>query len=404
MIYLDHAATTPVFPGALEAAWPWLTGDFGNPSSTYELGTRAAGALTDARRSIANWLGVSSHDVVFTSGGTEGNNLCVVGLALANPRGKHIISARTEHEAVLASIDYLQRMHDFEVTWLPVDRSGAIEVSALEAALRPDTTLVTLMTANNENGLVHPVAEFARMAHSVGALLHTDAVQAANWLDVSPTRAESHAYGVDALTISGHKLGSPKGSGAVYLRSGLAIEPTLHGGGQEGDRRSGTENVAWAVALATAIEHAVPRDDALQAEATRVSQMGADFIDAVLATVPEAALVGPAVVRPTPGLALDATVRIPSIASFVFEGLNGETLLLELEQRGIIVSSGAACAAGKDEPSHVLRACGFADDVARTQVRFSFAHTTSKEDLESTVDAIAAAATSVRNLGASPHA
>jgi cysteine desulfurase len=260
------------------------------------------------------------------------------------------------------------------------------------------------MTANNENGLVHPVAEFTERAHKVGALMHTDAVQAANWLDVSPTRAGSHAYGVDALTISGHKLGSPKGSGVVYLRSGLAIEPTLHGGGQEGDRRSGTENVAWAVALATAIEHAVPRDDALRADATRVSQMGADFIDAVLATVPEAALVGPAVVRPTPGLALDATVRIPSIASFVFEGLNGETLLLELEQREIFVSSGAACAAGKDEPSHVLRACGFSDDVARTQVRFSFAHTTSKEDLESAVDAIAAAATTVRNLGASPHA
>jgi cysteine desulfurase len=216
--------------------------------------------------------------------------------------------------------------------------------------------------------------------------MHTDAVQAANWLDIRPTTHGSHAFGVDALTISGHKLGGPKGSGAVYLRSGLSVEPTIHGGGQEDARRSGTENVAWAVALATAIARAVPHGHELLAEADRMTRLTDEFIEAVLAGVPEARLMG------EPGS------RIPSIASFVFDGLNGETLLLELEQRGVIVSSGAACAAGKDEPSHVLRACGFDDDTARTQVRFSAAHTTTTDDLRAAAEATISAASAVRNL------
>jgi cysteine desulfurase len=394
MIYLDHAATTPVFPGALEAAWPWLTSEFGNPSSKHELGGRASTALADARRTVATWLDVSAHEVVFTSGGTEGDNLCVVGLALANPRGKHIVSARTEHEAVLQSIDYLQRIHGFEVTWLAVDETGAIDLAQLDpaneaSALRPDTTLVTLMVANNEIGTIHPIAEIAERAHAVGALMHTDAVQAAAWLDIRPTVAGSYTFGVDALTISGHKLGAPKGSGAVYLRAGLAVEPTMHGGGQEDARRSGTENIAWAVALATAIERTVPRGAELTAEAARVSGLTTTFIQEVLAGVPEARLMGARASDPT---------RLPSIASFVFDGLNGETILLELEERGVVVSSGAACAAGKDEPSHVLRACGFSDDTARTQVRFSLAHTTTADDVADAARATIAATASVRNL------
>jgi cysteine desulfurase len=381
MIYLDHAATTPVFPGALEAAWPWLTSEFGNPSSTHELGLRASAALEDARRAIANWLEVSAHEVVFTSGGTEGDNLCVIGLALANPRGRHIISARTEHEAVLGAVEFLERVHDFEVTWLDVDDCGRITLEQLDRELRDDTTLVTLMHANNEIGTIHPISEIAQRVRAVGALMHTDAVQSAGWLDVRPK-----SLGVDALTVSGHKLGSPKGSGFVYLRRGVSLEPLLHGGGQEDDRRSGTENVAWAVALATAITTVVPSGDAREVEATRVTHLRDSLVHDIIAAVPEARVSG------------DANSCLPSIAAFTFAGINGESILLELESRGVLVSSGAACAAGKDDPSHVLLACGSAPDTARTAVRVSLAHTTTETEVAEATRALIDAVDQVRSL------
>ncbi len=383
MIYLDHAATTPVFPGALESAWPWLTTEFGNPSSTHELGLRASAALQDARRTLATWLEVSAHEVVFTSGGTEGNNLCVVGLALAHPRGRHVVSARTEHEAALASIEFLVRVHGFDVTWLAVDESGRIDLADLDQALRADTTLVTLMHANNETGTIHPIAEIAHRAHAVGALMHTDAVQSAAWLDIRPSVLD-----VDALTVSGHKLGAPKGSGAVFVRRGLAIEPLLHGGGQEDNRRSGTENVAWAVALATAVSRAVPAGPERGAECARVAALRDALVRDVCAAVPEAHISG------------DPQAHLPSIAGFTFIGINGESILLELESHGVIVSSGAACAAGKDEPSHVLIACGFTPDVARTAVRVSLAHTTTNEDIAVATRTLIEAANRVRGLRA----
>jgi cysteine desulfurase len=381
MIYLDHAATTPVYPGALEAAWPWVTSEYGNPSSTHELGLRASAALQDARRAIANWLEVSAHEVVFTSGGTEGDNLCVIGLALANPRGRHIISARTEHEAVLGAVEFLERVHDFEVTWLDVDDCGRITLEQLDRELRDDTTLVTLMHANNEIGTIHPISEIAQRIRAVGALMHTDAVQSAGWLDVRPK-----SLGVDALTVSGHKLGSPKGSGFVYLRRGVSLEPLLHGGGQEDDRRSGTENVAWAVALATAITTVVPSGDAREVEATRVTHLRDSLVHDIIAAVPEARVSG------------DANSCLPSIAAFTFAGINGESILLELESRGVLVSSGAACAAGKDDPSHVLLACGSAPDTARTAVRVSLAHTTTETEVAEATRAFIEAVDHVRSL------
>lgn len=380
MIYLDNAATAPVLPAALEAAWPWLTSEFGNPSSTHELGLRAHGALENARAQIASWLECHASDVVFTSGGTEGDNLAITGLALANPRGKHIISAPTEHEAVLATLDYLERVHGFEISMLSVDESGTISLPELHNTLRPDTTLVTLMLANNEIGTVHPMPEIITAAHAVGALVHTDAVQAAGWFDLRVGKNGTVVAGVDALTISGHKLGAPKGSGATYIRGRLAVEPLLHGGGQEFERRSGTENVAWAVALATAVSSLAEPEQ----EAARLSVLRDDFISQIATTIPQAALTG------------SPTLRHPAIASFTFAGLNGETLLLELEQRGVIVSSGSACAAGSDEPSHVLVACGMDPDTAQTSVRFSMSHSTTAEELararEALTDAVAAVA------------
>jgi cysteine desulfurase len=377
-LYLDNAATTPVNPGALNAAWPFLTTEFGNASSTHELGEHAAAALADARTRVARTLGARAGEIVFTSGGTEGDNLAVVGLALANPRGKHIVSARTEHEAVLASLEYLERVHGFEITWLPVAKDASLELADLEKALRDDTTLVTLMMANNEVGTIHPIRQLAETAHRRGALFHTDAVQALGWLTV-----DVRELGVDALTFSGHKIGAPKGSGAVYVRSGLAIEPLLHGGGQEGDRRSGTENVAWAVALATALE-LLPESDT---EGPRVAQLRDEFIDHVLSTVPEARLTG------------SAQDRLASIASFTLAGVGGEAILLELERRGVIVSSGSACAAGRDDPSHVLMACGFREDEARTSVRFSLSHSTTGDDLARAARALSESVAAVSGLG-----
>ena len=383
MIYLDNAATTPVLPAALEAAWPYLTAEFGNPSSTHELGLRASNALEDARARCAKWLDVPTSDIVFTSGGTEGDNLAITGLALANSRGKHIITAPTEHEAVMETVRFLERVHGFEITWLSVNQQGQIDLTELTSALRPDTTLVTLMLANNEVGTVHPLPEIIAAAHAVGALVHTDAVQAAGWLDVRAGKNGTLLEGVDALTLSGHKLGAPKGSGLTFIRGRHAVEPLLHGGGQEFGRRSGTENVAWAIALATALE-ALPEPDA---EAERVSALRDEFISAVTAAIPVAELTG------------SSDHRHPAIASFTCAGVNGETLLLELEQRGVIVSSGSACAAGSDEPSHVLLACGIDPDIAQSSVRFSFSHHTTAEELHLAAAAFAEAVQAVQQLG-----
>ena len=365
-LYLDHSATTPVNPAALQAAWPWLTSEFGNPSSTHEVGTRAAVALEDARSRVAKFFNVRSTEVTFTSGGTESDNLAIIGLALANPRGKHLVSARTEHEAVLAAIEFLERVHGFETTWLQLDEFG--QVKNFANALRPDTTLVSLMVSNNEIGTTHPIAEFAQQTHEVGALFHTDAVQAVGWLDL-----DMQKLGVDALSISGHKFGAPKGSGALVLRARAHAEPLIHGGGQEHGLRSGTENVAWAVALATAIE-------AVEISADEIEQMNENqawFIAEVLRTVANAKLTG------------HPENRQANIASFTLQGVSGEAVLLELERRGVIVSSGSACAAGSDEPSHVLLAIGIPADVAQTSVRFSFSHQTSFQELETAVKALA---------------
>jgi cysteine desulfurase len=377
-IYLDHAATTPVRRDVLEAAWPWLTTEFGNPSSQHEHGTRAAYALAAARLAVAEFLGSRASEITFTSGGTEANNLAIIGLSLANPRGRHIVSAATEHEAVLESIDYLVRHHDFDVTWLPVDGFGRIEHSLLERTIRPDTTLVSLMLANNEIGTIHPIREIVKIAHDSGALVHTDAVQGVGWLDLNV-----ETLGVDSLSISGHKFGAPKGIGAVFIKSRLAVEPLIHGGGQEFGRRSGTENVAWAVGLATALR-ALP--DA-QTASNKTAVLRDELVAQVLELAPRAIYTGPQ---------LGSVDRLASIASFCFEGCSGEALLIELERLGIVCSSGSACAAGRDEPSHVLLALGLDYELAQTSVRFSLARETSQDDIRATVSALGEA---LRNLG-----
>ena len=378
MLYLDHAATTPVRPEVLQAMLPYLTDRFGNPSSHHTVGEAAATALADARARVAAVLGFRPADIVFTSGGTEADNLAVKGLAIgaAAQRGApvHIVTTPIEHEAVLASCDYLERVHGFVVTRLPVDATGTVRPDDLAAAIRPDTAVVCIGYANNEIGTVQDAATLAAVTSAARVPLHLDAVQAAGWLPLAGT-------GADALSLAGHKIGAPQGIGVLAVRARLPLEPVLHGGGQERDRRSGTENLAGAVGLATALELA----EAERAEASaRVGALRDAFVARVLALVPNARLTG------------HPTRRLPGTASFTFAGTSGEAVLLELERRGVVTSSGSACAAGSDEPSHVLIACGIDPETARTAVRFTLPHTHTA-DLSGVADAVASAVAAVRS-------
>ncbi|MDU0347141.1 cysteine desulfurase family protein [Microbacterium sp. KSW2-29] len=374
-LYLDNAATTPVRPEVLEAMAPYFTRYFGNPSSHHEVGEAAASALDDARSRVAAVLGVRAGDVIFTSGGTESNNAAIKGLVLGSGR-KHLVTTAIEHESVLASADYLTRLHGVAVTHAPVDDTGTLSPDALAASLRDETALVSVGYANNEIGTVQDAAALAAVAHARGVPLHLDAVQAAGWLPLA-------GLGADAMTVAGHKIGAPKGTGILAVRGRLPFEPLLHGGGQERGRRSGTPDVAGAVAIATALALA---ETERAEEASRVAAIRDAFIARVLALVPGARVTG------------HPTHRLPGTASFVFPGTNGETVLLELERRGVVSSSGSACAAGSDEASHVLLAIGLEHDLSRTAVRFTLPHGLSAS-LDRVADAVAEAVTAVGSRG-----
>lgn len=376
MLYLDNAATTPVRPEVLEAMMPYLTQWFGNPSSHHTVGEAAADALADARSRVARVLGLRASDIVFTSGGTEANNLAVKGIAIAAAQNgrRHVVTSPIEHESILESVDYLERIHGFEATRVGVGHAGRIDPDAVARALRDDTALLSIGYANNEVGTVQDVEAIAAVARERGVPVHIDAVQAAGWLPLSAAD-----LGVDAISLAGHKLGAPKGTGILGVRGRIPLEPLLHGGGQERGRRSGTEDVAGAVGLATALELA----EAGRAEASEAVTVIRDrFIARVLATVSSAELTG------------DPVHRLPGTASFTFAGTSGEAVLLELERRGVVSSSGSACAAGSDEPSHVLTAMGIPAGVAQTAVRFTFPHWL-RQPLDAVADAVAASVAAV---------
>ena len=379
MLYLDHAATTPVRREVIAAIEPFLTQRFGNPSSHHTVGEAAAHALDDARRRVATVLGMRPGDIVFTSGGTEANNLAIKGLSIAAAAGgtpAHIVTTPIEHESVLASCEYLERVHGYRVTHVPVSATGRASPEDIAAALDDDTAVVALGYANNEIGTVQDIRAIAAVCTAARVPLHLDAVQAAGWEPLAGT-------GADALAIAGHKIGAPQGVGVLAVRGRLPLEPLLHGGGQERDRRSGTENVAGAVGFAVALELAEAERGAAVARVTRQRDA---FIGRVLSLVPQARLTG------------DPVHRLAGTASFTFEGVSGEAVLLELERRGIVSSSGSACAAGSDEPSHVLLALGIAPDIARTAVRFTFGHA-ADIDLTPVADAVAASVSAVRSGG-----
>ncbi|MDT0142208.1 cysteine desulfurase family protein [Microbacterium sp. PRC9] len=384
MLYLDNAATTPVRPEVLEAMMPYLTRWYGNASSHHTVGEAAADALADARARVARVLGLRAGDVVFTSGGTEANNLAIKGIAIAaaqrrDDRRAHVVTTPIEHESVLESVDYLERVHGVTATRVPVDDHARVSADAVAESLRDDTVLVSIGYANNEVGTVQDAAGLAAVARERRVPLHLDGVQAAGWLTLS-----ADELGYDAISLAGHKLGAPKGTGALGVRGRIPLEPLMHGGGQERGRRSGTEDVAGAVGFATALELA----EAERVEASaRVSAIRDRFIARVLQRIPSARLTG------------DPVHRLAGTASFTFAGTSGEAVLLELERRGVVSSSGSACAAGSDEPSHVLLAMGIAPEVAQTAVRFTFPRW-----LNAPLDAVAdAVEASVAAVSGSPH-
>lgn len=354
MILLDAAATTPVRREVLEAMTPHLTYAFGNPSSRHEPGLAAREALDDARRRAARALGRRPREIVFTSGGTESNNLAIKGVAMAatGTGARRVVTTPIEHSSVTESCEFLARVLGFAVDVVPVSPTGRVDPDDVARALRDDTAIVAIGAANNEIGTTQPMREIAAECRAFGVPLHVDGVQAAGWLPLDEIAG-------DTLAVSGHKIGAPKGAGVLAVRRGVPIEPLLHGGGQEHGLRAGTEPVALAVGVATALEIAATERAAAVERATAVRD---DFIARVLSHVPGARLTG------------DATARLPGIASFVFPGTSGERILIELERRGVLASSGSACRAHDDAPSPVLTALGIGEDDALSAVRFSLPH------------------------------
>jgi cysteine desulfurase len=378
-IYLDHAATTPVRPEVVEAMLPYFGERFGNPSSIYGLGREARQALDRARDSVAAVLGCRSAEVLFTSCGSESDNLAIKGVAYAlRDRGNHLITTQVEHHAVLHTFEWLERYAGFEVTYLPVDQHGVVDVEELIAALTDRTVLVSVMLANNEVGTIQPLSAIAEIVRPRHILLHTDAVQGGGALDLNVNR-----LGVDLLSLSGHKFYGPKGVGILYLRQGTPLLPQMQGGGQERNRRAGTENVPYVVGVATALQLAT---EELSSANARVTHLRDRLIAGVLDQVPGAHLTGHPV------------ERLPNNASFVFERVEGEALLLALDQLGICASTGSACTSGSLEASHVLKAMGLPLALAQGSLRLSLGKDNHEDQIARTMEALPAVVERVRSV------
>jgi cysteine desulfurase len=382
MTYLDHAATTPMLPEAV-AAMSQALSTLGNASSLHGSGRRARRTVEECRESIAEALGARPSEVVFTAGGTEGDNLAVKGLfwqrRAADPRRVRVLASTVEHHAVLDAVSWLADHEGARVEWLEVDAYGRVHPETLRAALARDpdsVALVTVMWANNEVGTVSPIRELAEIAAGYGVPLHTDAVQAVGQLPVN-----FGASGAAALTLTGHKLGGPYGAGALLLGREVAATPLLHGGGQERDVRSGTLDVPSIVGLATAVRHAV---QALPRTALAISKLRDQLVDGIMTRVPDAVLNG------DPGVSLidGGPSRLPGNAHLTFPGCEGESLLMLLDAREIECSTGAACTAGVAQPSHVLLAMGATPAAARASLRFSLGRTSTGADVAEVLDAI----------------
>jgi cysteine desulfurase len=360
-VYADNAATTSVSKPVLDAMLPYFTVNYGNPSSIYSIGRDAREAIDTARQKVADAIGAETQDIFFTSGGSEADNWAIKGIAYANiKKGRHIITSRIEHHAVLHTMKALEK-EGFEVTYLEVYTNGVIKPDDLAAAIRPDTTLVTIMYANNEIGTVQPIPELAKICHDRGVLFHTDAVQAIGHLPVNVKD-----QGIDLLSLSAHKFHGPKGMGALYIRKGLRFPNLIEGGAQERNRRAGTENVAGIVGLAAAIEIATAD---IVKKGEKVKVLRDRLIDGML-QIPMTRLNG------------DREKRLPGNVNISVEGIEGESLLLLLDMNGVCASSGSACTSGSLDPSHVLLALGLRHEVAHGSLRLTIDEDTTQEDVD----------------------
>ena len=377
-IYLDNAATTRVSDAALDAMLPYFRQQYGNPSSLYAFGQEAKEALERARATVAGVLNCEPREIIFTSGGSEADNQAIRSAAAIGARAgkRHIISTAFEHHAVLHTLSKLEK-EGFEVTLLDVHSDGLVRVEELAAAIRPDTCLVTVMFANNEIGTIQPIADIGRVCRERGVLFHTDAVQAAGHLPI-----DVRAQNIDLLSLSAHKFHGPKGVGALYARRGIALTNLIEGGAQERGRRAGTENTAGIAGMAAALDEAARNMERDSAKMTALR----DRLIAGLSRIPHSALNG------------DAEHRLPGNVSFCFEGIEGESLLLLLDDKGVCASSGSACTSGSLDPSHVLLAIGRPHEVAHGSLRLTLSGETSGEDIDYTIKAVTEGVAYLRSI------
>ena len=376
--YFDHNATTPVSRAVLEVLVPALLEVHGNASSIHQDGQDARQKLEIARRKVGGLLHCDAKDIVFVSGGTEADNLAILGAVRAHPgTRKHVITSAIEHPAVLNPCRQLER-EGVEVSYVRVGSNGIVDPSEISGALRPETVLISVMHANNELGTVQPIGEIAAIAREAGVLFHADGVQAAGKVAV-----DVGALGVDLYSISGHKLYAPKGIGALYVKHGTRLGPIQFGGHHERERRPGTENVPGAIALGEAAENAV---EALDAESERLAALRDRLENGILAQVPDSGINGA------------RSSRTPNTTNIYFDGLEGEAMVISLDLRGFAVSSGAACSSGAIEPSHVLLAIGLPRERARASLRFSLGHSNDESQVDTLIDAVARSAAQLRKL------
>lgn len=378
VIYLDNAATTRTAPEVVDAMLPYFTENYGNPSSIYGFASANKEVIAEQRERIADVLGAKANEIYFTAGGTESDNWALTATAEAyGTKGKHIITSRIEHHAVLHTCAYLEK-RGYEVTYLDVDENGLVDPRKVEEAIRPDTILISIMAANNEIGTIQPIREIGEIAHAHGVLFHTDAVQAFAQIPINVD--ECH---IDMLSASGHKLNGPKGIGFLYIRKGVKIRSFIHGGAQERKRRAGTENVPGIVGLGKAVELAAAT---MEERAAKETELRDYAISRIEKEIPYCRLNG------------DRVKRLPNNINFSFRFIEGESMLIKLDFKGICASSGSACTSGSLDPSHVLLAIGLPHEIAHGSLRMTLGADTTKEEIDYTVDCLKEIVEEIRSM------